>query len=138
MTDQWDIRREGRAWYGEEMRDRWNRIPEKMEIWEGKLYFEEEDRIRLLGVILEQVGTDRAVQLGDLRTWSDSVKARRGTGFFGDRFTRIMTLLFGLHMITLVLFIWMPLSGQDRIKTLLLAGAVSYAVALFVHVYLKD
>lgn len=66
MSDStWDIRREGRAWTGEEARQRYELTPEKLEMIRGKLLWDEEDRVNLLGLLLENVGADRAVKLGD-------------------------------------------------------------------------
>lgn len=70
----WDIRREGRAW-GDEASDRWELTPEKFEMWEGRLFFDEEERILLLGLLLENVGADAAVRLGDPNVWRAAVAA---------------------------------------------------------------
>ena len=68
----WDIRREGRAW-GSQTRQRAELRPEKLEIWNGKLLWSDEDRLLLLGLLLENVGADAAVRLGDSKTWRDAV-----------------------------------------------------------------
>ncbi len=70
---QWDIRREGRAWRGEEARERYNLTPEKFEMDEGKLFWSDEERVALLGLLLENVGVDRAVRLGDPAVWRAAV-----------------------------------------------------------------
>ena len=70
---QWDIRREGRAWRGEEARERYNLTPEKFEMDEGKLFWSDEERVALLGLLLENVGVDRAVRLGDPTVWRAAV-----------------------------------------------------------------
>ena len=70
----WDIRREGHAW-GDEAEAARNLRPEKLEIWEGRLLFEEEERILLLGLLLENVGADAAVRLGDPNVWRAAVAA---------------------------------------------------------------
>jgi hypothetical protein len=70
---QWDIRREGRAWRGEEARERYNLTPEKFEMDEGKLFWSDEERVALLGLLLENVGVDRAVRLGDPTVWRVAV-----------------------------------------------------------------
>lgn len=72
----WDIRRAGRAWRGDEARARWELTPEKFEMWEGKVFFSNQQRLLLLGLLLENVGVDAAVQLGDPRVWKDAVAAR--------------------------------------------------------------
>ena len=71
---QWDIRREGRAWDGAEAQARWNLTPEKFEMWDGKLFWSHADRITLLGLLLENVGVDAAVRLGDPAVWRAAVR----------------------------------------------------------------
>ncbi len=69
----WDIRREGRAWRGEEALERLNRVPEKAEMIGGKLFWSEEERLTMLGLLLENVGIDQAVRLGDPELWRAAV-----------------------------------------------------------------
>ena len=71
----WDIRREGRAWTGDEGMQRFNLTPEKFEMYRGKLFWSEEDRVNLLGLLLENVGADQAVRLGDPAVWRAAVAA---------------------------------------------------------------
>ena len=40
---------------------------------EGKLFWSEEDRVNMLGLLLENVGADRAVRLGDPEVWRAAV-----------------------------------------------------------------
>ncbi len=68
----WDIRIEGRAW-GEEARQRFELTPEKFEMYEGKLFWSDEDRLNLLGLLLENVGAARAVRLGDPAVWRQAI-----------------------------------------------------------------
>jgi hypothetical protein len=75
--DEWDIRREGRRWSPQECRQRFDLTPEKFELIEGQLFWSEEDRINLLALLLENVGTDRAVRLGKPEAWREAV-ARLG------------------------------------------------------------
>jgi hypothetical protein len=74
---EWDIRREGRAWGGAEGLQRYSLTPEKFELFDGKLFWSEEDRVKLLGLLLENVGADRAVRLGDPRVWMEAVEGLR-------------------------------------------------------------
>lgn len=75
MTDSaWDIRREGHAWEGSEAMQRYDLTPEKLEMIHGKLLWEEDDRVKLLGLLLENVGADRAVRLGDPAVWRAAVE----------------------------------------------------------------
>lgn len=71
----WDIRREGRAWSGDEAMQRYNLTPEKFEMYRGKLFWSDEDRVNLLGLLLENVGVDQAVRLGDPAVWKAAVAA---------------------------------------------------------------
>jgi hypothetical protein len=69
----WDIRGEGRSWGKGEAMARYMLTPEKLEMVNGKLLDYEEDRERLLGLLLENVGADRAVCLGDPAVWRAAV-----------------------------------------------------------------
>jgi hypothetical protein len=70
----WDIRREGRAW-GKEALERWQLIPEKFEMADGKLFCSDQERLLLLALLLENIGVDAAVRLGDPRVWREAVGA---------------------------------------------------------------
>ena len=69
----WDIRNKGRAWRGEEAFARYMLKPHKIELIEGKLLFSRQDRETLLALLLENVGADRAVQLGNPEVWRAAV-----------------------------------------------------------------
>jgi hypothetical protein len=69
----WDIRRDGRAWHGDEADDRYQLTPEKFEMYEGRLFWSHEERLLLLGLLLENLGADAAVRLGDPQVWRDAV-----------------------------------------------------------------
>jgi hypothetical protein len=69
----WDIRNEGRSWREGEAWDRYQLTPEKIEMIDGKLLWSDEDREMLLGLLLENVGADRVVQLGDPEVWRRAV-----------------------------------------------------------------
>lgn len=69
----WDIGREGRGWRGEEFERGFWAMPEKMEATDGKIYFDEEDRLKVLGALLEHVGIDRVVRFGDPALWRAAV-----------------------------------------------------------------
>ena len=49
--------------------DRFQLTPGKFEMVGGKLLWSDEGRETLLGLLLENVGADRAVQLGDPDVW---------------------------------------------------------------------
>jgi hypothetical protein len=69
----WDIRNEGRAWGKDEAWARFVLKPEKIEMVKGQLLSTEDDRETLLALLLENVGADRAVQLGDPEVWRAAV-----------------------------------------------------------------
>ena len=70
----WDIRREGRSW-GREALARYALAPEKIEMIRGKLLTSDEERLTLLALLLENVGVDEAVRLGDPDIWRAAVAA---------------------------------------------------------------
>lgn len=69
----WDIRNKGRAWRKGEAWDRFQLTPEKIEMIDGKILWSDEDRENLLGLLLENLGADRAVRLGDPEVWRAAV-----------------------------------------------------------------
>ncbi len=72
----WNIHREGRAWTADEFDTRVGRLIElKFEVNRGKLFWSEETRRMVLGMLLENVGMDVAVRLGDLALWKAAVTA---------------------------------------------------------------
>ena len=72
----WDIRREGRCWQPGELRTRYEALPEmKFEVIDGQLLWTDEERLCVLGVLLEAVGIDRAIRLGDPRRWREAIAA---------------------------------------------------------------
>ena len=73
-NEDWDIRREGRAWKQEAM-DRYALTPEKIELINGKLFWRDDVRLALLALLLENVGADQAVRLGDPAVWRAAVAA---------------------------------------------------------------
>ena len=70
----WDIQRDGRAW-GDEAMSRYQMTPEKTEMVGGRLYGTEEERLTMLALLLENVGADKAVRLGNASTWRGAVAA---------------------------------------------------------------
>ena len=69
---EWDIHREGRIWSHEEFNRRIYRAPEKIEFM-GGIFTYEEDRLTVLAMLLENLGTDKAVQLGNLADWKAAI-----------------------------------------------------------------
>jgi hypothetical protein len=67
------IGNEGRRWTAAEYMERLEGAPEKMELFDGWLYGDEEERLYMLALFLEHVGADKAVQLGDPEVWRRAV-----------------------------------------------------------------
>lgn len=74
---EWRIERKGRAWERDEVWPRYEMAPEKLELIEGKLLWDDESRQTLLGLLLENLGADAAVRLGDPRVWIEAVDDMR-------------------------------------------------------------
>jgi hypothetical protein len=72
---QWDIQRQGRPWTREQWDARRELTPDKNELSRGKLYWRDEDRLTMLALLLENVGVDQAVRLGDPRVWREAIAA---------------------------------------------------------------
>ncbi len=70
---QWDLRPEGRAWQGGEAQSRYSLTPEKIEMVGGKLFWEDEERLTMLALLLENVGVDQAVRIGNPQVWRAAV-----------------------------------------------------------------
>jgi hypothetical protein len=69
----WRIGTEGRAWEGAEAQQRMSLRPEKLEMFDGKLLASDEERLDLLGLLLENVGANKAVRLGNSQVWLRAV-----------------------------------------------------------------
>jgi hypothetical protein len=48
-------------------------MPEKMEACDGMIYCDDDDRLKVLGALLENVGIDRAIRIGDPKLWKAAV-----------------------------------------------------------------
>ena len=70
----WDIRREGRLWAREESDRRIYQAPEKIE-FVGGIFTSEEERMTVLAMLLENLGIDKAVQLGNPADWEGALAA---------------------------------------------------------------
>ena len=55
--------------------DRYALTPEKIEMINGKLFGSDDERLALLALLLENVGADQAVRLGDPAVWRAAVAA---------------------------------------------------------------
>jgi hypothetical protein len=68
----WDIRREGRRWSHEEFDQRTSQAPEKVEYVDG-IFGSDRERLNVLGMLLENLGIDKAVRFGRLEDWKDAI-----------------------------------------------------------------
>ena len=68
----WDIRREGRRWTREEFDRRVNQAPEKIE-FVGGVFASERERLTVLGMLLENLGIDKAIRFGNLADWRSAI-----------------------------------------------------------------
>ena len=69
---EWKIEREGREWKGEEFDKRIYQAPEKIE-YVGGIFVDEGERLTVLAMLLENLGIDKAVQLGNLEDWKAAI-----------------------------------------------------------------
>ena len=69
---EWKIEREGRVWSHEEFNRRIYQAPEKIE-FTGGIFTYEEERLTVLAMLLENLGIDKAVQLGNLEDWKAAI-----------------------------------------------------------------
>ena len=68
----WDIRREGRRWTQEEAERRIYQAPEKIE-FAGGIFGSEDQRLTVLGMLLENLGIDKAIRFGKLDDWKAAI-----------------------------------------------------------------
>lgn len=72
----WDIHREGRSWTRDEFEVRVNGLMDlKFEVSRGKLFWSDATRLLVFGMLLENVGLDAAVRLGDPERWKEAIAA---------------------------------------------------------------
>jgi hypothetical protein len=69
----WDIRREGRRWSHEEFVQRIYQAPEKIE-FVGGIFASNRERLNVLGMLLENLGIDRAIRFGRLEDWKAAIE----------------------------------------------------------------
>ena len=68
----WDIRREARRWTKEEAERRIYQAPEKIE-FAGGIFVGEEQRLTVLGMLLENLGIDKVIRFGKLEDWKAAI-----------------------------------------------------------------
>ena len=72
----WDIRRDGHVITA----GRYMLAPRKIKLVRGKLFDSHDDRRAMLALLLENLGVDEAVRLGDPQVWRDAVAALPDAG----------------------------------------------------------
>ena len=68
----WDIRSEGRRWSHEESDQRIYQATEKIEFVDG-IFASEQERLIVLGMLLENLGIDRAIRFGKIEDWKAAI-----------------------------------------------------------------
>ena len=54
---------------------RYELTPHKIELIDGKLFWQDDVRLIMVGLLLENLGLDKVMQLGDPRVWKESAAA---------------------------------------------------------------
>ncbi len=70
--NEWNIHREGRQWTHEEFERRIYQAPEKIE-FTGGIFTYEHERLTVLAMLLENLGIDKAVRLGNPADWKAAI-----------------------------------------------------------------
>jgi len=71
------IHRHGRAWVPEEARERLRRLGDcRLEVHDGRLFVDEFQRRMVLGMLLENVGLDAAIELAGPGLWRQALSAK--------------------------------------------------------------
>lgn len=77
LSIQWQFGREPIDW-GDlpgSCQGRYELTPDKIELIHGKLFWEDDVRLIMVGLLLENLGIDKVMQLGDPRAWKDAAAA---------------------------------------------------------------
>jgi hypothetical protein len=74
---EFNIQRQGRWWSRTEIEQKYHDLcPDKIELIEGKMFWNDEQRLNMLALLLENVGMDAAVKLGDPALWKQAIDER--------------------------------------------------------------
>jgi hypothetical protein len=69
----WEFDLKGHPW--KNAWERYDLIPEtKFEMMDGKLFWNDETRLLLIGLLIENVGLEKVVKLGNADAWREAVK----------------------------------------------------------------
>ena len=67
----------GRKWNRPEIEQKYRKLcPEKIELIEARMFWTDEQRLTMLALLLENVGMDAAVSLGDPALWKQAIDER--------------------------------------------------------------
>ena len=81
-SSKWDIRPEGRRWSHEEFDQRTDQAPQKIEYVDG-IFASNRERLNVLGMLLENLGIDKAIRFGKLENWKVAIadmEKKQGSG----------------------------------------------------------
>ena len=74
---EFNIQRQGRQWSRTEIEQKYHRLcPEKIELIEGRMSWTDQERLNMLALLLENVGIDAAISLGDPTLWKQAMDER--------------------------------------------------------------
>src|SRR4051812_5500579 len=74
---EWDIGREGRKWTRAEVEAKYHApCPGKIEPIKGRMFWTDGQRLNMLALLLENVGIEAAVRLGDPALWKQAIADR--------------------------------------------------------------
>jgi hypothetical protein len=74
---EFNIQRQGRKWNRTEIDQKYrNLCREKIDLIEGRMFWTDEERLNMLALLLENVGMDTAVRLGDPALWKQAIDER--------------------------------------------------------------
>ena len=74
---EFNIHRQGRKWNSNEVEQKYHNLcPEKIELIEGRMFWTDKERLNMLAQLLENVGMDAAVRLGDPALWKQAIDER--------------------------------------------------------------
>jgi hypothetical protein len=69
----WEFELKGHGWTN--AWERYELIPEiKFEMTDGKLFWDDETRLLIIGLLIENVGLEKVVRLGHPDAWREAVK----------------------------------------------------------------
>lgn len=68
----WSIGRAGKRWVGPDILAKLDALPMKLEVLEGKLFWDDAERVRVLAALMEQFGLDQVLQVAQIAAARDA------------------------------------------------------------------